>query len=601
MKQQLSFFEILALCIGSIVGTGIFLIPGIVAGSMGPSTVLIWLAIAIFTIPMGFSFAELASMFSRSGGPVVFAKTAFGSFWGFIAGWVSWIVATVTISSLAIAISFYASFFIELGTMGRIALSVAAIAVLTLINYLGVKHGAKTQKILTGITVLLLLAFIIIGFPNVRMENFTPLFPLGLGALGFALLFALEPFIGWEACTIIAGEVRNSRKYVPKAIIITTLFIAALYMGIIFVALGAAGWDVLAASSAPLAEAVGGWALFIVVVSLVVNLASLNSWVFTTARLPYSLAKEKIFMKRFGRLSRYGTPGHSLIMQALLAGMIASTGNYELSIFLLLSAALILYAMCFLSLIKLRKSQKAIFRAPWFFPFISLFFVAFLLTQINIMVFVLGILITLLGVPGYIGVKIFTDKRFVENFWDRLYFVLDAYIPIFYRPHHLRHVLDNAKLRKGQTVLDYGCGTGRSTEEIVKRVRPGKVVAADLSKKQLRMTVRRVKKKKLPHVMLVKLSKPAPFPKQSFDRIVSTVAINYFIRPEKELRALHRTLKRRGIASFLALEVPGVPVHDFLRHDFSIKNSFKLSGFKTVKVEREKRIGREYIYITAKK
>jgi len=595
-KQQLSFLEILAICIGSIVGTGIFLIPGIVAGLVGPGTVLIWAFIGLLTIPMGFCFAELASMFERSGGPVVFTKSAFGSFWGFIAGWTMWILATATISSLAIAIAFYASFFLALDTLGKAILSISAISCLTLINYFGVKTGARAQIILTFFTLVLLGSFIAIGAPNIKLENFSPWFPLGLGAVSLAMALSLEPFVGWEACTIIAGEVRNARKYIPKAIALTTILIFILYMLIITVAIGAAGWQTLAASAAPLAEAVGGFSIFIVVVSILVGFASLNSWVLTTARLPYALAKEKLFLRSFSKLSKYGTPGKSLLMQALLACVIAATGNYELSIFLLLSAVMILYALSFLSLIKLRKVLTPKFKVPKVFPYIAFIVTVFVFAQIEFMVIIFGIAIITMGVPGYVAIKLKTDKTFVEKFWDRFYFLMDIYIPILFRGK-LKKAIKNARIKRNHTVLDYGCGSGISTEIVSKKA--WRVVAADLSKKQLKRTIARIRTKHLHNVILVKVSKPAPFPPRSFDRILCTVSINYFVQPQKELRALCRTLKKGGVASFLALAAPGIPEHDFLKHDWSIKQTFNRAGFKKVSIEREKSILKEYIYITA--
>jgi len=601
-KRQLGFKEMIAISIGAVIDTGIFIVPGLSVAMLGPGILWIWAAIALLSIPMGYSFAELSSMFDKSGGPILYAKAAFGSFWGFIAGWTSWILATTSIASIAIAIPFYFSFFFEISTLGKIAISVACLVVFTLINYYGAKLGAKMQLWLSGLTVVLLVAFILLGFPNVRTGNFVPLFPLGLGALGAAMVFVLEPFLGWEGCAIISSEVKNPRKLVPKAIAITTVLVAAIYFLVMFVCIGSVNWETLAASPAPLAEALGHFATFVIVMSLVINLAALNSWIFTTSRIPYAMAKEKIFLKRFQNLSKYGTPGTSLLLQAVFAAFVIFTGNYSLSVFFLLASALMLYVLCFLALIKLRKKEKPLFRAPKFFPYLSIAVMVILFTQIELPIWASGVLIVLLGIPGYVAVRLMVDKKFVEKFWDKTYMLFDLYSPFVYGTRYIIKLVANADLKPVHTVLDYGSGSGRVTQEIVKRVTDGKIVAADLSIKQIKRTLKRIRGEACaPNVICVKLTKEAPFDSNTFDRIICGLAINYFVKPEKELRALARVLKKGGKAAFLAIRAPGIPVQDFLKQDKTTKGMMKTSGFTAVSVERDHRHGREYIYIKASK
>jgi amino acid transporter len=592
---KLGFVEVLVICIGTIIGTGIFLVPGLVAGLLGPGSLLIWIIIALLSIPMGFCFAELASMFTRSGGPVIFVKTAFGPFWGFMAGWTAWTLATVTISSLAIAISFYSSAFFALNWLQRGMIALLAIVAFTLINYIGIKVGARIQILLTAATLALLMALLALGAPAIKLENFLPLWPFGLGALGIAAAITLEPFIGWEACTIISGEVRAARKYIPSAIAITTVLVATVSVALAFVALGAAGWSALAASVTPLAEIAGAVAPFAIAAALIINITCLNSWILTTARLPYALAKERLFLPYFGKLSAFNTPGRALALQALLAAVIAAAGSYRLSIVLLLSNALILYILCFSSLIKLRKSIDAKFRAPRLFPHISLAAAILLFAQLEPAVIMFGILIAALGIPGYIAIKLVTDRAFIEKFWNRLAIALDVYLGALLSGIR-EHVLAKAELSKSHTVLDYGCGAGTLT--LAAAARSARVVAADISEKQLKIAIKRIAPK-LPNVIFVKTTRPAPFPPRSFDRIICTVAINYFVHPELELAALRRVLKPRGKAVFLALMAPGIITHPFLRADRTIKSTFATAGWRDIKLDKIKKLGREYIYITA--
>ncbi|MEM5804478.1 MAG: amino acid permease [Candidatus Aenigmatarchaeota archaeon] len=598
--KKLGFWELFALAVGSIIGTGIFIMPSTIAGMLGPGSMLVWAAVALLTIPMGYCFAELGGMFEKSGGPVLYAKKAFGDFWGFLAGWTMWAQNTIAISSLALAISFFTMVIVpEIGGFVT-PFSLILIAAFTLINYLGAKVGANVQILLTASTIAIIGTFIALGTPGVKLSNFEPLFPLGIGAFGLAMAMCFESFQGWESSSLVSGEVARPKKTVPKVVKATTITVALLFVVMVFVAIGSAGWSNLSEAVA-ITEVIEAAAGFLIVSAIVVNMANLNAEVFTNSRVPYALAGEKLFPKYFGRLSRFGTPGRSLLLQAAIASLIVLPGSYEGAILLLLSSVFIMYILCFASLIMLRKSIRSESKAPWWFPHVSIAALVFLFVQVSPETIATGLVLVALGVPGYVAVKLLTDRRFVEKFWDRMNFAMNAYMTLLYGQGDMRHLLRNAKLGRGMTVLDYGCGTGKMTERVAEAVGDGKVVAADLSVKQLKKAVKRAEMKDLPNVMFVKVSRPAPFPAGTFDRIVCAVAINYFVNPERELKALRRTLKKGGVASFLAIKAPGIPLHKFLSSDGLLKSSFRKAHFTSVHVSRKKMLGKEHIYITARK
>lgn len=602
MKYKLSFFEILMICVGNIIGTGIFLVPATAAGLMGPGSLLLWILAALLSIIMGLCFAELSSMFSRSGGPMIFVKTAFGDFAGFISGWTTWTLSCITISSLAIAIPYYISFLFSLNFFERTCISLLIIFIFSIVNYIGIKFSARTQICLTLMTLAIFLVFIGIGLPHIEIKNFQPLFPLGLGALGIALAFTIEPFMGWEASTIIAEEVREPRKYIPKALAAAIIIIAIIYVLTVFVSLGTISWSVLAASPAPLAQAASfsaGFSLFMVIAAIFVNAACLNAWTLTTARLPPAMAKQKLFLDYFAKLSSRGTPTRAIALQAIFASAIVFVGSYEGSILLLLSNALILYILNFLSNIKLKQKISDIrFKIPIVFPIASIVFSVFLLTQINPFVLLSGLAIIFLGVPAYVFIKLTSDIKFIENFYDRISFIFDFSFKLWYGRKEIEKVLKNAELQKGSVVLDYGCGTGITTMEVAKLVK--NVVAVDISKKQIKKAIKKTKKLARENVIFVKTSSLKKFDTGSFDRIICVVTIDHFVKPEKELEELARVLKNGGVASFLAFgKSLGMMPQKFLRHDNTIKNLFERAGFRKISIERVKKMLAEYIYVKA--
>ena len=598
-KEQLSFLEILAICMGTILTTAVFLLPAEIAKDLGYGSIYVWIVVAIITAMIGFSFAELSSMFAKSGGPFNFVREAFGDFWGFVAGWSTWLYSTIAISMLAIVTSLYISAVWPSSAFQEQLLALAILAAFTAVNWFGVKFGAKIEMIMIALGVLVLAAYAFLGLPSADLSRFA-LPAIELSAFGIAALLALEPFIGWETSTIIAEEVRHPKKHIPKALAYATTILTILYLAVIVAFLGNASQENLALKN-PVASAAqnfaGAFAPIFPYAAILIGLTAMNSWMLTTARMPFVMAREKFFLRSFEKTNKYGVPREALILQFLFAGSLVFLGTLGLILETLLTVAVVLYILTLAALIDLRGKIEHHFRVPLAFPVIGIFSLLALVSFVNLNILVLGTLLMLSGIPAYIVVKLLYDRTFVEKFWDRFSSAMNIYTSVIYGSAGLDRVLQNAKLKRGQKVLDYGAGTGMSTEKIAAAIHPGTVVAADISKKQLNKAVERAKQKKIENVIFVKLSRPAPFEKNTFDRIVCKVALNYFTNPQKELGALARSLKRNGIASFLAVKAPGIIMHPFLAHDSNIKTTFERAGFKRPSIQRTGK----HIYIVARK
>jgi len=554
--------------------------------------------VAAATIPMGMTFANLSGIFKRSGGPVVFVKTAFGDFFGFIAGWSSWFIAAAVISSLALAIPFFISVVLELSPLSRLLISLSVLSGLTALNYFGAKFGAKIQVIFTLSTLFVFGFFIVFGLQKFDFDNFLPIYFNNSILLAAVLIF--EAFAGWEACTIIAEEVKQTRKFMPRAIIITTITVAILYSLIAFVSMGAAGASVLASSQAPLVQALSfskEAMLFMLVATIVINIACLNSWILTTSRLPYALAREKLFLDFFEHINKHGVPDRSLFLQFLVSSLLVVGGTYIVVLSLTISVIIVLYILCFLSAIKLRKTHDSSFKIPTALPVFSIIVLLVFLTQIDLWIIVAGISSIFLAVPVYVILKLWSDRNFIEKFYDRLSLIFDFLFPIWYGKDEREVVLRNAELEKKHVILDYGCGTGITTMELAKRVK--KIVAVDISRKQIEKAF---KKNRHENIVFVKISSFAPFEPETFDRIIAVGVLDHFVWPEKELKQLNKVLKKRGIISCLCFgNSLGMPTQKFLRKDNIIKNIFKRAGFSDIKILRKRKWLTEYIFIKAKK
>ena len=613
LKKELGLLHVVMLCTGALMGTDILIIPGIVGGMMGPGTILLWVLAGALIIPLGLCFVELSSGYSVTGGPYVYVREAAGDFFGFLTGWSTWIIACTYIGTQAITMRYYLGYFHSFTQVETTIFYAAIIGLLTLINYIGVKRAGSIQLLLMAGTLLFFLIFIAVGLPKVNLENFNPLFPLGMSALGMTMILILEPFFGWEAMTVVAGEVKDTKRTMPLGLIISTAIVVGIILLTVFVTLGVLNWRSMAGSASPLADvmqfAYGGYAGTLVALgAIILSMACMNALVLTTSRIPYAMAKDKLFLESFSQLSsRFRTPGKSLLIQAAFGFFIALLGSYEGSIFLLMSNSLILYAMCAFAVIKLKsKPVERLVDLHIGVPISAMIICLFFLIQVPVLPLFSGLLLILFGIPLYTLIKVQYDKKFVENFYDTFSFLYDILSPIWYGSGKREKVILNAKVKERDIVLDYGCATGADVLDLGKIVgKNGKIVAVDISIKQLEKGVEKLRK--LPgipgNIAFVKEDEqPVPFEPSTFDVIISVGVLSYKEQPTELLRMLRKALKKGGRVSILDFgRVMIFPRPKYLKSQESIKETFKKAGFKQINIEKVGGLLFEYYYITAKR
>jgi|GEM_PF-6536429 len=606
MEHKLGFYETLAICVGAILTTAIFTMPAMLFQEAGQSSLFIWLLAGVIAVIMGLCFAELAGIAEQSGGPFIYVKKAFGDFPAFVTGWSMWLYSVAAIAVLAVMTSNYAAFFFPMADWQIVALSIAIIGLFTLINTAGAKWGARAEVLMIVLSVVIYLSYLVLGLPRADFGRFTPVMA---GFSGLLLVLAMEPFVGWETPIVISEEIKNPRKVLPVVMIITTVFTVLLNVLLAVAFLGNAG--TANGSSLDMVVAVlqkfgAGYVPLFMLSAVVIGFSALNSWVLSVARLPAAMAKRKLFLLSFGKTNRSGAPLRSLLLQFVLASAICLVGQFEHVLGLLLSIAFIMYAITFAALIKLRgmpEGLKRTLKLPVILPVIGIAASLFLMFSESLGTLALGFLMLASGIPAFIIVKLITDKKFVEQFWDRISFVWQFYWPVFvYRPSRLERVMKLARIKDGQTILDHGAGTGTTTIELSRRFPHARIVADDISRQQINRAVKRfLGLPSLSNVIFVKTKGGLPYPKAVFDRIVCVLTINYFVNPATELKKIYGILKKGGTAVFLSVRAPGIIHHPFVNTDRSIRALFGGAGFRNVSVQRERKFLREYIYITATK
>jgi basic amino acid/polyamine antiporter, APA family len=341
LKRELGTGMSTALVIGNMVGSGVFLLPASLAGVVlisGTGSLLAWLLGGVVAMLLALVFANLGRAYPKTGGPYAYSRRAFGDFVGFQMAWGYWIAAWVGNAAITVAFVGYLSvFWPELGTNNLLAalVGISVIWLLTAVNVAGVRQGGIVQVVTTILKFIPLAIIGIVGLFFVEGANFTPVAPNGwgfgdgvFGGITAAAALTLWAFIGLESATVPAEEVKNPERAIPRASILGTGVTTIVYILATVAIVGIIPAARLAESASPFAAAAGeifggSWGKIVALVALVSTFGALNGWILIQGRIPMAAARDGLFPKVFGNLTRRGrTPWVGLVVSsALITGL----------------------------------------------------------------------------------------------------------------------------------------------------------------------------------------------------------------------------------------------------------------------------------------
>jgi APA family basic amino acid/polyamine antiporter len=321
-----SRWEIVALSVNDVIGSGVYLIlPVAAAQLLGPASVWAILAAGFAVLLLVLCFAEASSLFDQPGGAIVYTRAAFGDFVGFEVGWMTWIARISSIAGLSVFFARAVGYLWPAARsgLGQQATIVLPLLVLTWINVLGIKSGARTAVILAWGKVLPLVLFVAVGVFFVSWGRVFPVPMPERGNFMKAALLVLFAYAGFENTPAPAGEFKNPQRDVPFALIMQIVIVTAIYTAVQLVAIGT--MPNLGASQTPLADAaammmgpVGGFLLTLGAVLSV--LGTNNNTVLAGPRYLYALAETGKLPAAFARIHpRYRTPHIAILTQTGVA------------------------------------------------------------------------------------------------------------------------------------------------------------------------------------------------------------------------------------------------------------------------------------------
>ncbi|WP_420633029.1 amino acid permease [Candidatus Palauibacter sp.] len=336
-RPALGLWMSTALVVGSMVGSGVFLLPASLA-SYGGISILGWLVSAGGAMCLALVMARLGALIPRVGGPYAFAREGFGDFIGFWVAWAYWISLLTANAALAVAtVSYSTVFWPGLGD-SPVAGAVAALVVLwglVLVNVQGVRTAGQVQLVTTVLKLLPLAAIGTIGFLYFRAGHFRPFNASGgspLAAVTATVTLTLWAFMGLEAATVPAADVRDPARTIPRATILGTVIAAAIFIVSTFAVMGIIAPAELAVSTAPFADAAGSiWGdagrWVIGAGATIACFGALNGWILISGQLPRAAALDGLLPAAFGRLSPRDTPTFGLIFAGAVATVLIAM-NY---------------------------------------------------------------------------------------------------------------------------------------------------------------------------------------------------------------------------------------------------------------------------------
>jgi basic amino acid/polyamine antiporter, APA family len=367
LPRKLGLLDSSAIVVGTIIGSGIFLVPNLVARSLpsAPWIIAVWIFTGVLSFFGALAYAELGAMIPATGGQYVFLREAYGPMWGFLCGWTYFfVVISAAIGWLAITFTNYLGYFVPLTPQLSKCVAVALIAAITLVNYRGVTLGAAVQKLFTLMKVAALGILVVASFLGpAHAAPETAAGAVTLSGFGVAMISCLLSYDGWAALSMVAGEVKDPKRTLPLALALGVGLAIAIYvlaniayLRVLSVSEIAATARVGALAAERTLGPIGGaFVSFTILMSIV---GAINGWAMTAPRIYFAQARDGLFFRRFGDIHpRFQTPYVSILTFGAWSALLALTGTYETLASYAMYAAWIFYGLTAMAVLALRRKQ----------------------------------------------------------------------------------------------------------------------------------------------------------------------------------------------------------------------------------------------------
>ena len=432
LRRTLGIRDLVLLAVGTVIGSGIFIVPATVLRQTGGSVgvaLAVWIFAGVLSLLGALTYGELGASRPEAGGLYAYVRDAFGPLPAFLYGWTAFfVIASGSVATLAVAFASYAQQFVPLAPAAAKALAVLMIVAVMLVNVRGARQGADVQNVSTvvkaGAIVLVSVVLLALGrsggAPAAPAAAAPPTWPAAfdaslLSGVGLAMIGVLWAYEGWQYVTFSAGETVDAQRVFPRGIVAGTALVVGIYVLANVAYVAALGATAAARSDRVAADAVtavlGATAGKVIAAVILVSMFSAaNGITLTAPRMYYAMGRDGVFFARLGDVHpRFGTPAFAIVASSAWAVALAVTGTFEQLLTYVVFVGWIFYALGALAIFAYRRREPdrpRPFRTPGY-PVTPILFVLSaaaivantILTQPARAAVGLGI--TLIGVPVF--------------------------------------------------------------------------------------------------------------------------------------------------------------------------------------------------------
>ncbi len=410
LRRELGLFRATMLGIGGSLSAGNFIILGYAAGLAGSAIVIVVLICGIISLLTMLSYCELGTSIPQAGGEYTFAKATFGGLTAFITGWFEWLSNMFYAAFSALGFAYMISYFIPLNIP---LTAILTLIFFTAINIRGVKETGTTESILAMVVLAALAIFIGNGWAaTLGMGEFKPAAPRGFQGMLEATAYLFELYLGAEAVAVAQAEIKNPKKTIPRAMLISSGVLIFVYTVTVYITVRMVPTEILLVQESPVAfaaEQIMGrlGALLVTIAITMAGLAAINGAIMAQSRVLYALSRDGYFPKALAKIhKRFGTPHGAIIISSMFTIALAATGIVNFVVYAVNLGFIIGFSLVNLSLMKLRK-EKPYLERPFKVPLYPLTPIVGIITSLVLLLFmeagvlILGVQLSIFALLAY--------------------------------------------------------------------------------------------------------------------------------------------------------------------------------------------------------
>ena len=401
LHRVLTLRHAVAIYVSSLLGSGIFVIPGLAARIAGPASIISWILLSLASYPFAYTFAKLSARNPESGGIYAFAREGLGRGASAATAWLFLAWAVLGAPAATVAAASYLTFVLPLNRSDVFLVAAAILIGAFGVNYLGIRFTGRVQVATVGAILAALAIAVVASAPRISPANYTPILPNGLASIGTAAALIMWSYLGYENTSNVAEEFRNPERDFHRSVVISVILISALYLAVAVVTVGTGAYTVgggVTPFAAMMSGAFGSYGgMFVAILAVFVTFGTVNAYVAGMARVYYAAARDGVFPEALGKVDpKTGAPRRSLVFLIVMV-LLSLAAFYFLNVefvlaFLMASGAAILtYVIGSVAGIRLLRERGMRRILPWISLVVSVVLLPFIGTLLAVSVAIGGV------------------------------------------------------------------------------------------------------------------------------------------------------------------------------------------------------------------